>query len=196
MVVYGLQVGGGWGLVERALAWVLRASVAGERYPCEVHACGCGSARSCWLDCCCMDDAGKLAWAIAEGVEPPSYVQFDDSVWIAAANRVKAGSATCGLCVGEAKLKLRRGEAAGGSAAREEAKAISLWPTVSPQSCKKIDERVSGSVVVSRVPGAVEVEVVLMGVKPVVFACAAPRAWCSVGLDVPEPPPRAGRLVA
>jgi hypothetical protein len=45
-------------------------------YPCRGHACGCASADECWQgDCCCFTLEEKLAWADANGIEPPSHVR-------------------------------------------------------------------------------------------------------------------------
>ncbi len=51
---------------------VNRIVAKGERFPCEAHACGCGSADQCWQSCCCFSHEEKLAWAEAQGVTPPA----------------------------------------------------------------------------------------------------------------------------
>lgn len=45
----------------------------GQAFPCQQHACGCGSAESCWARCCCFSPEQKLRWAAVQGVEPPAY---------------------------------------------------------------------------------------------------------------------------
>jgi len=44
----------------------------GKPFPCQGHACGCGSAAQCWKQCCCYTPRQKLAWAIQNQVEPPA----------------------------------------------------------------------------------------------------------------------------
>jgi hypothetical protein len=46
-----------------------------QRYPCENHPCGCGSAEQCWRHCCCFSPEERWAWARGNGVEPPAYAQ-------------------------------------------------------------------------------------------------------------------------
>jgi len=45
-----------------------------QAYPCRNRPCGCGSAEQCWRQCCCFTNAEKMAWAQANGVQPPAYV--------------------------------------------------------------------------------------------------------------------------
>lgn len=41
-------------------------------YPCMNRPCGCGTYEECWAgDCCCFTLAEKVAWARANGIEPP-----------------------------------------------------------------------------------------------------------------------------
>ena len=44
-----------------------------ERFPCESCACGCADAFECWTNCCCHTEAERVAWAKANGVEPPAW---------------------------------------------------------------------------------------------------------------------------
>ncbi len=45
-------------------------------YPCQNHPCGCVTANLCWAgDCCCFTLEEKLAWAEANGIEPPAHVR-------------------------------------------------------------------------------------------------------------------------
>ena len=45
-------------------------------YPCQDHACGCGSSEECWKgDCCCFTLEQKLVWAETRGLEPPDHVR-------------------------------------------------------------------------------------------------------------------------
>jgi hypothetical protein len=49
---------------------------ASRPYPCQNRPCGCFSAEQCWAgDCCCFTLEEKLAWADANGVEPPAQVR-------------------------------------------------------------------------------------------------------------------------
>lgn len=48
----------------------------GVPYPCQSRPCGCLTAKQCWQgDCCCFTLEEKLAWAEANGVEPPEHVR-------------------------------------------------------------------------------------------------------------------------
>src|SRR5262249_11352316 len=43
-------------------------------YPCQGHSCGCRSYDECWAgDCCCFTLREKVAWARANGIEPPAH---------------------------------------------------------------------------------------------------------------------------
>lgn len=44
----------------------------GGAFPCQGHGCGCRSAEECWLGCCCLTAAQRLAWAKQRGVTPPA----------------------------------------------------------------------------------------------------------------------------
>lgn len=45
-------------------------------YPCQNRPCGCLTSEQCWKgDCCCFTLEEKLAWAEANGVEPPEHVR-------------------------------------------------------------------------------------------------------------------------
>src|SRR5688500_8738498 len=53
-----------------------KAQDASQPYPCQSRPCGCSSAEKCWEgDCRCFTLAQKLAWADANGVEPPEHVR-------------------------------------------------------------------------------------------------------------------------
>lgn len=53
-----------------------QAATGSQRYPCENRGCGCVSAEECWKgDCCCFSIEEKLAWAEANGIEPPRHVR-------------------------------------------------------------------------------------------------------------------------
>lgn len=45
-------------------------------FPCQNRPCGCLTADECWKgDCCCFTLEEKLAWAEANGIEPPEHVR-------------------------------------------------------------------------------------------------------------------------
>lgn len=51
-------------------------SAGGVAYPCQSRKCGCLTSEQCWKgDCCCSTLEEKLAWADANGVEPPPHVR-------------------------------------------------------------------------------------------------------------------------
>jgi hypothetical protein len=45
-----------------------------ERFPCQHHSCGCNTAEQCWINCCCLSPGQRLAWAKANGIEPPAWI--------------------------------------------------------------------------------------------------------------------------
>jgi hypothetical protein len=48
----------------------------GALFPCQDNPCGCPTAEQCWAgDCCCFTLEEKLAWAEANGIEPPAHVR-------------------------------------------------------------------------------------------------------------------------
>src|SRR5208282_2869063 len=52
------------------------AKDASRPFPCQNHSCGCLTADECWKgDCCCFTLEQKLAWAEANGTEPPPHVR-------------------------------------------------------------------------------------------------------------------------
>lgn len=44
-------------------------------FPCMNRPCGCQNADQCWHECCCFTMREKLAWAEANGIEPPAFVR-------------------------------------------------------------------------------------------------------------------------
>jgi hypothetical protein len=45
-------------------------------HPCQGRLCGCFTAEKCWAgDCCCYTLEQKLAWAEANGINPPAHVR-------------------------------------------------------------------------------------------------------------------------
>ena len=94
-----------------------------ERYPCESCGCGCAGASECWSACCCNTPQERLVWALRRGVMPPPVARFSESQWIAAANIVKPGSATCGACVARIQVGLRNGIALAQASSSEESAA-------------------------------------------------------------------------
>jgi hypothetical protein len=48
----------------------------GVAYPCQSRPCGCLTSEQCWAgDCCCFTLEEKVAWADANGVNPPEHVR-------------------------------------------------------------------------------------------------------------------------
>jgi hypothetical protein len=48
----------------------------GVPYPCQSRPCGCLTSEQCWAgDCCCFTLEEKVAWADANGVNPPEHVR-------------------------------------------------------------------------------------------------------------------------
>ena len=81
----------------------------GVAYPCQGCGCGCAGAVECWTACCCHTPEERLVWALEHGVQPPAFARFSDTQWIAAANRVKPGSASCAACIVGIKATLAKG---------------------------------------------------------------------------------------
>lgn|GEM_PF-779712 len=93
-----------------AIAKLLGADpAAGVAYPCQGCGCGCAGAVECWTACCCHTPEERLVWALEHGVQPPAFARFSDAQWIAAANRVKPGSASCAACIVGIKGTLAKG---------------------------------------------------------------------------------------
>jgi hypothetical protein len=47
-----------------------------DTFPCQDHACGCGSAEQCWQHCCCFTVQERWAWARDHAIAPPSYAEL------------------------------------------------------------------------------------------------------------------------
>jgi len=70
-----------------------------QPFPCQNHRCGCTSAEQCWRQCCCFTLEEKMAWAKANGVEPPAHLC--EAGWHAPRQRdQKSGSGCAGCCPG------------------------------------------------------------------------------------------------
>src|SRR2546426_11110740 len=52
-----------------------RLKVNSIAFPCQDHACGCGSAEQCWQHCCCFTVQERWAWARDHAIEPPAYAE-------------------------------------------------------------------------------------------------------------------------
>ncbi len=44
-------------------------------FPCMNRPCGCKNADECWHSCCCFTMRERLAWAEANGIEPPAFLR-------------------------------------------------------------------------------------------------------------------------
>ncbi|GAB4385534.1 MAG: hypothetical protein Kow0022_11770 [Phycisphaerales bacterium] len=167
--------------------WVGGRVSGPERYPCEAHGCGCSSAEECWHDCCCYTLDQRLVWAIRNGVQPPDDVHVTEAEWIAAANAVEPGSATCFVCVDHLIDDLSRGVGLG---TRDEASSTPPPAAMSPAGCKRLASLIVLSLPPARGSAAQAWEMDLT------VCCAAvrvddPLPPGSRTLDAPVPPPRA-----
>jgi hypothetical protein len=184
------------------------ARLAGQRYPCEEHACGCSSARECWTNCCCYTQHERLVWALRNGVAPPADVVVTDDDLIAAADAVDTAEVHCGACVPGIQAKLARGEpiaatqaaacascesadeASCGSCDGKASPRISAGPARawSPLSCKSVSSLIAAGIGLG-LPARVEL---LLPPTPVALLVLWPDARRPVDrtLDVIPPPPR------
>ncbi len=180
--------------------WIGVRLVEPERYPCEDHACGCASSEGCWHDCCCFTPHQRLAWAIRNGVKPPESVHVTEGQWLAAANDVQPGSATCWTCVDTLLDELSRGigrrpTCVHGEEAQDNqpdrAGCCDRMPaaTISPAGCKGLVSLIVLSLPPARWTGALSWEFDLVDSPALVDeqVLTAPR-WRS--LEIPTPPPR------
>lgn len=54
----------------------VKSNDADRPFPCQDRPCGCLTAEQCWKgDCCCFKLEEKLAWAEANGIDPPGHVR-------------------------------------------------------------------------------------------------------------------------
>lgn len=178
------------GLIPNPAALVHWFGGTAERHPCEGHSCGCASVHDCWTQCCCHTPEHRLAWAIREGVQPPAFVKYTQTQWIAAANAVKPGSASCGGCVAGVQAKLARGEKGCGDSRGGSVRKVPVpGGAIGALGCK-----VQGMLLAFTVPFA-------MPAAPVLALVALPRStfgrpadWglpACPALDTNAPPPRA-----
>ena len=68
----GLALLAALGIIVGSIGFPMPPVGAGGAFPCQGHGCGCNSAEACWLGCCCLTPAQRLAWAEENGVTPPS----------------------------------------------------------------------------------------------------------------------------
>ena len=61
-------------------------------FPCMDCKCSCRNAQACWSGCGCLTQSEKLAWAVANGVQPPEWF---DRLCAIEANEKKAASSAC-----------------------------------------------------------------------------------------------------
>lgn len=182
-------------------------------YPCEDCGCGCAGAMECWTACCCHTPHQRLVWALERGVLPPIGVRFSDAEWIAAANAIRPGSATCGACV----VRLKASLAAGVSLVRSDAAPVDRTaasccssgkadracspgsrtrgprslPCASALTCKGGAALVAFAVVLAIPSGAeLRIEVVPEGLPPRITATPEPGSRLNRSLDIPAPPPK------
>lgn len=199
-----------WGLIpsRQTVARLASRVISAERYPCESCGCGCTGARECWTTCCCHSDEEKLAWAIRNGVQPPEYARFTDDQWVAAANAVEPGSASCGMCVPQIQQDLRSGAAKAASDCGRPAAPCAPAASCDSAGCDEKTPRRDGHQYLSALGCQGLAQMLLVPPPPVLTAPAmlvrtevqtamheanragAPApAWRH--LDIPTPPPRA-----
>ncbi len=63
-----------------------------EPFPCQHCSCGCKNAEQCWINCCCLTPAQKIAWAKEHGVTPPWYAAQVEQT------KAKTAAAACEKC--------------------------------------------------------------------------------------------------
>lgn len=196
--------------------WIGVTTGTTERFPCEDHGCGCGSAAECWMHCCCHSEDERVAWAIGQGVMPPANVAISDAVWARAADRMeprRAGDEHCAVCVVGIKDRVRRGVgirpvrvARAGECEREHANACgesggecgkkcdasetrgATGPVMSALSCKGVQQLLVVMAPPARLVGGAWV----LPPRPMVEVVATVRdeACDSRELEVAEPPPK------
>lgn len=66
-----------------------------EPFPCQQCGCGCATAEHCWSNCCCYTPAERLAWAAANGVEPPERFRGSLLAQAIAQSQVEKPAPTC-----------------------------------------------------------------------------------------------------
>jgi len=159
-----------------------------ERYPCEDCGCGCVSAHECWTHCCCHSEHQRLVWAIQNGVLPPEGVEFSDQQWIAAANVVKPGSATCGACVARIERQLSQGIAtpseAQAASCCQDSNALLMCATESGGDSSSVEDACCSSGP-SPIPGG--------GKSP--LACKGKNSMIVLGVPPSPPVTSAAKLV-
>lgn len=113
--------------------------LSGVAFPCQGSSCGCRTAGDCWLGCCCLTPAQRLAWAKANDVTPPPELErlvADDeppptkSVASCCAGRVKRSCCAHGETAGCCKKSTTK------RVARTATKSDSSTPTFSPRRCR------------------------------------------------------------
>jgi hypothetical protein len=72
-----------------------------QPFPCQDNPCGCQNAEQCWRHCCCHSPEERLAWARANGIEPPAYAELPASAgWqsVRVRDQVASEPASCCSC--------------------------------------------------------------------------------------------------
>lgn len=115
-------------------------------FPCMDCNCSCRDAESCWSGCNCMLPAQKLAWAEANGVQPPEWFQRFASQ--APQGNTKSSAACCSTtkttraCCNSRAVKVAPQSAqsrACASVACQEDSVITLVTTIGKRRCHGID---------------------------------------------------------
>ena len=198
-----------------AIAALFGALGPHERYACEGCGCGCASAHECWTACCCHTPHERLAWAMRNGVLPPAYVRFTTDEWIAAANEVRPGSASCAACLVGIRAKLAAGvplapaegadahvraccakDAPSATAPTDATAARTPAPrggAISALACKGLAHLLLAPAAPAAPAGDLVTTIVASGsAPPVASSPDRDRCWRSRTLAVDAPPPRVG----
>lgn len=80
------------------LGWKAKPRSGTQAFPCQNCHCGCATPEQCWTNCCCFTPAERQAWAIENGVEPPSYAVLAELPDTASESAIdtRLTSKTCG----------------------------------------------------------------------------------------------------
>lgn len=177
-----------------------------ERFPCELHPCGCVDAEACWRDCCCMSHAEKLAWAKRAGVEPPAYVIAAAARQLIADSSGESSAAKSSCCAAKsscgdaaASCTAAKPEQAGGGCCGAKAQTPEQRSMPGGARFLVLHEAMKCrglSVTVALLPPSLPVTVAELLPLPVVVhavPCTAENLYQSPKLAIDAPPPDAAR---
>ncbi|MBS0187982.1 MAG: hypothetical protein JSS51_07925 [Planctomycetes bacterium] len=169
-------------LVARWFAGIEGAATGvANRHPCDDHFCGCTSAHECWAACCCFTPSQRLAWAIENGVCPPSAVRFSDS------DLARAGAEVTGRR-GVVPVAVLRHRLTHGIATARGETSSPRTPGMSALGCKGLSQFYTLAMTFSFMESNAGVRAVFPRVE---FLQERPQVANSRGLEIGDPPPRA-----